>query len=179
MQTNRRQNKMNRISGLMNRRDFLKLTATGVATLTLPHIAFSAKSKNKPNVLFIAIDDLNDWIGCLGGHPDVRTPNLDRLARRGVLFTNAHCSAPACNPSRASLMTGILPSTSGVYHNPDPWRKSTALSKAVTIPQHFMAHGYTAVGGTTDVSPTRPRGRNISRPRRRTSPMTRCLRTGR
>jgi arylsulfatase A-like enzyme len=95
----------------------------------------------------MAIDDLNDWIGCLGGHPDVKTPNLDRLAARGVLFTNAHCSAPACNPSRASLMTGILPSTSGIYHNPDPWRSSPVLKNAVTIPQHFMAHGYSAVGG--------------------------------
>ena len=132
----------------MNRRDFLKLTAAGATTLAMPHLTLSANlTKNKPNVLFIAIDDLNDWIGCLGGHPDVKTPNLDRLAQRGVLFTNAHCSAPACNPSRASLMTGIPPSTSGVYHNPQPWRKSPALSSAVTIPQHFMAHGYHAIGG--------------------------------
>ncbi len=139
---------MNQISGLMNRRDFLRLTGAGAATLSVPHLAFSAKSAgNKRNVFFIAIDDLNDWIGCLGGHPDVKTPNLDRLAQRGVLFTNAHCSAPACNPSRASLMTGILPSTSGVYRNPDPWRKSPVLANAVTIPQHFMAHGYRAVGG--------------------------------
>jgi len=139
---------MNQISVLMNRRDFLRLTMAGTATLSVPHLAFSAESaRNKPNVLFMAIDDLNDWVGCLGGHPDVKTPNLDRLAQRGVLFTNAHCSAPACNPSRASLMTGILPSTSGVYHNPHPWRKSPALKDAVTIPQHFMAHGYSAVGG--------------------------------
>jgi len=131
----------------MNRRGFLRLTAAGAATLVFPHFAFSARStKNKPNVLFIAIDDLNDWIGCLGGHPDVKTPNLDRVAQRGVLFTNAHCSAPACNPSRASLMTGILPSTSGVYHNPQPWRQSPALADAVTIPQHFMAHGYRVTG---------------------------------
>ena len=109
--------------------------------------AAQERRRNRPNVLFMAIDDLNDWIGCLGGHPDVKTPNLDRLAARGVLFTNAHCSAPACNPSRASLMTGILPSTSGVYHNPNPWRKSPVLKDAVTIPQHFMAHGYRAVGG--------------------------------
>ncbi|MEK9634774.1 MAG: sulfatase-like hydrolase/transferase, partial [Opitutae bacterium] len=54
----------------------------------------------KPNVLFIAIDDLNDWIGCMGGHPQTLTPNLDRLAASGVLFENAHCPAPACNPSR-------------------------------------------------------------------------------
>ncbi len=131
----------------MNRREFLKMTAAGVA-VGVPNFAFSAASAgNRPNVLFMAIDDLNDWTGCLGGHPDVKTPNLDKLASRGVLFTNAHCSAPACNPSRASLMTGILPSTSGVYHNRDPWRKSPVLKDAVTIPQHFMAHGYSAVGG--------------------------------
>ncbi|MBN2129762.1 MAG: sulfatase [Sedimentisphaerales bacterium] len=133
----------------MNRRTFLRLATAGVATTLVPTFATpgQAGAGNRPNVLFIAIDDLNDWIGCLGGHPDVKTPNLDRLASRGVLFTNAHCSAPACNPSRASLMTGILPSTSGVYTNPDPWRKSPVLKNAVTIPQHFMAHGYRAVGG--------------------------------
>ncbi|MHC4580662.1 MAG: sulfatase-like hydrolase/transferase, partial [Planctomycetota bacterium] len=86
----------------MNRRDFLRLTAAGAAALSVPHLAFSeGSSKKGPNVLFMAIDDLNDWTGCLGGHPDVKTPNLDKLAARGVLFTNAHCSAPACNPSRA------------------------------------------------------------------------------
>ena len=139
---------MNQRTNPINRRRFLKLAAAGAASLALPKITASARqTKRKPNVLFIAIDDLNDWVGCLGGHPDVKTPNLDRLAQRGVLFTNAHCSAPACNPSRASLMTGILPATSGVYHNPQPWRKSPALADAVTIPQHFMAHGYRAVGG--------------------------------
>jgi len=136
---------MNRISGLINRRDFLKLTAASAAVLSLPKLAFSVEpAKNKPNVLFIAIDDLNDWIGCLAGHPDVKTPNLDKLANRGVLFTNAHCSAPACNPSRASLHTGILPSSSGVYHNNQPFRK--VLPEAVTLPQHFIAHGYRVIG---------------------------------
>lgn len=100
--------------------------------------------ETRPNVLFIAVDDLNDWIGVLEGHPQARTPNIDRLAQRGVLFTNAHCAAPACNPSRVALMTGLRPSTSGVYQNQSPWRK--ALPDAVTLPQHFMAHGYTALG---------------------------------
>ena len=119
----------------MDRRTFLRLATAGVATTLVPTFATAgqAGAGNRPNVLFIAIDDLNDWIGCLGGHPDAKTPNLDRLASRGVLFTNAHCSAPACNPSRASLMTGILPSTSGVYHNPHPWRKSPVLKNAVLI----------------------------------------------
>ncbi len=98
-----------------------------------------------PNVLFIGIDDLNDWIGPLGGHPQARTPNLDRLAERGVTFTRAYCQAPACNPSRTSLMTGLRPSTSGVYGNADVWRD--ALPDAVTLPQHFMLHGYEVLGG--------------------------------
>ena len=74
-----------------------------------------AKASSKPNVLFLAIDDLNDWIGCLGGHPQVKTPNLDKLAARGTLFTNAHCQAPVCNPSRTSVLLGLRPSTTGIY----------------------------------------------------------------
>jgi arylsulfatase A-like enzyme len=143
---------MNQTSDSINRREFLKLTTTTAATFALSGCASvsqqrMSKDAKRPNILFIAIDDLNDWVGCLGGHPDVKTPNLDKLAQRGILFTNAHCSAPACNPSRASLMTGILPSTSGVYRNPQPWRKSPVLRDAVTLPQHFMAHGYRVVGG--------------------------------
>ncbi len=99
---------------------------------------------DRPNVLFIAVDDLNDWIGCLGGHPDCRSPNIDRLAKRGVLFTRSYCAAPACNPSRAALMTGRRPSTSGVYLNSQPWRP--AMPGVVTLPQHFMQHGYDVLG---------------------------------
>jgi arylsulfatase A-like enzyme len=61
---------------------------------------------SQPNVLFIAIDDLNDWIGCMEGHPQTKTPNTDRLAERGTLFTNAHCQAPICGPSRGSFLSG-------------------------------------------------------------------------
>ena len=100
--------------------------------------------KQRPNVLFIAVDDLNDWIGCLGGYPGCKSPHIDSLANRGVLFTKAYCAAPACNPSRVALMTGLRPSTSGIYTNPQPWRP--ALPEVVTLPQHFMAHGYHAVG---------------------------------
>lgn len=98
------------------------------------------------NVLFIAVDDLNDWISTLGGHPRAVTPNFERLAKRSVVFTRAYCNAPLCNPSRASLMTGIRPSTSGVYLNEQPWRKSPALATAVTLPQHFRANGYAVMG---------------------------------
>ena len=102
---------------------------------------------DKPNVLFIAVDDLNDWITCLGGREGMHTPNIDRLASRGVLFTNAHCAAPACNPSRVAIMTGVRPSSSGIYNNGQDWRTSTRLSDAITLPQHFRANGYEAYGG--------------------------------
>ena len=97
---------------------------------------------NRPNVLFIAIDDLNDWEGHLGGHPQAKTPNLDRLAARGTQFVNAHCQAPLCNPSRTSVMTGLRPSTTGVYAL-DPWFRTDARWKGVvTLPQYFSRNGY-------------------------------------
>ena len=98
-----------------------------------------------PNILFIAVDDLNDWVGHLGGHPQARTPNIDRLARRGVAFTRAYAPAPLCNPSRVSLLTGVLPSNSGVYGNGEQLRER--LPDAVTLMQHLRAHGYSAKGG--------------------------------
>ncbi len=105
-----------------------------------------AEEIKRPNVLFIAIDDLNDWVSCLGGHPQVETPNIDRLAKRGVLFSNAHCQAPICNPSRVSLLTGVRPSTSGVYDLNQPLRRAPALRGAVTLPANFMASGYHVLG---------------------------------
>ena len=96
----------------------------------------------KPNVLFIAIDDQNDWFGCLGGHPQAKTPNIDRLAGRGTLFTNAHCQSPLCNPCRTSLMTGLRPSTTGIY-GLAPWiRNVEELKDLVTLPQYLAGHGY-------------------------------------
>lgn len=130
----------------MNRRDFLKtfgIVAGGGYLLSNRSLDVRS-GPEQPNVLFIAIDDLNDWMGCMGGHPDAKTPNFDRLAARSVMFTNAHCSAPVCNPSRASLMTGIRPSTSGVYMNAHNWRE--AMPDIQTIPQYFMAGGYYALG---------------------------------
>lgn len=99
----------------------------------------------RPNVLFIAIDDLNDWVGCLGGHPQSSTPNIDRLANRGVLFTNAHCPAPLCNASRAALLSGAPPHESGVYENNQPWRP--AIPHVATLPEHFRQSGYHAAAG--------------------------------
>jgi arylsulfatase A-like enzyme len=100
----------------------------------------------KQNVLFIAIDDLNDWVGCLKGHPNTITPNIDRLASRGVNFTSAHCAAPLCNPARAALMTGRRPSSTGVYTNSQPYHGSKVLSDVVTLNQHFKNNGYLTLG---------------------------------
>jgi arylsulfatase A-like enzyme len=100
--------------------------------------------KKQPNIIFIAIDDLNDWVGVLGGHPQAKTPNLDRLAKKSMLFTHAYCAAPACNPSRTALLTGLRPSTSGVYHNNQPWRP--ALPDAVTLPAYLLSQGYLVLG---------------------------------
>ncbi|MCZ6792544.1 MAG: sulfatase [Planctomycetota bacterium] len=95
-----------------------------------------------PNILFLAIDDQNDWIGCLGGHPQVKTPHIDRLAARGTLFTNAHCQSPLCNPSRTSLMTGLRPSTTGVYGLAPWFRRVERFKDLVTLPQYLAGHGY-------------------------------------
>lgn len=113
----------------------------------------TCRAADAPNVLLIAIDDMNDWVGCLAGdnavqdgtltrHPNAKSPHIDRLAQRGTLFTNAHCQAPICNPSRTSIMYGVRPSTSGVYANsPKPWTVKT-LAERVTLPRFFAAHGY-------------------------------------
>ncbi len=135
---------------LQSRRDFLMASGAGALAFAAPTWLGQQKPAGgrRPNVLFIAVDDLNDWPNCLGGYKgNISTPHLDRLAARSVLFTNAHCSAPSCCPSRASLMTGIRPSTSGVYNNNQIWRESPALRDAATIPEHFRASGYRAVGG--------------------------------
>jgi len=102
------------------------------------------KADARPNVLFIGVDGLNSWTGCLGGHPNAKTPNIDRLAARGVLFANAHCTAPVCSPSRTSLLTGLLPSTSGVYKNSQPW--DLAVPDAVTLPEYFRRARFRTVG---------------------------------
>lgn len=134
-----------------SRREFLSTALRGAAGAALGWSALEAIAPRRagcdverPNVLFIAIDDLNDWVGHLGGHPQARTPNIDALADRGVTFTHAYCSAPACNPSRASLLTGVRPSTSGVYDNRQPLRK--AMPDAVTLPQLFRQSGYRVIG---------------------------------
>jgi arylsulfatase A-like enzyme len=114
-----------------------------VVALCLGAVPGSA-APEKPNVLFIAVDDLNDWIGCLGGHPQTKTPNLDRLAASGVLFTNAYCPAPSCNPSRTAIFSGRPPHRSGLYQNMQKLRD--VMPGEELIPRHFSRHGYWSAG---------------------------------
>ena len=131
-------------------RKYCVLVLVATAALLGSDVSFSASCvqvpeqiKSKPNILFIAIDDQNDWIGCLEGHPQVKTPNIDRLAQQGTLFSNAHCQSPLCNPSRTSLMTGLRPSSTGIY-GLAPWIKSLPEFKdCETLPQYFSNRGYT------------------------------------
>jgi len=112
-----------------------------VAILASLHSVLAAEEK-RPNILFIAIDDQNDWIGCLDGHPQAKTPHIDKLATRGTVFTNAHCQSPLCNSSRTSLMTGMRPSTTGIY-GLAPWFRAVENLKSLkTLPDHLSDHGY-------------------------------------
>ncbi len=123
---------------------FVRLAAS--ALLSMACLPAQAQRSDPPDVLFISIDDLNDWVGPLGGHPQAKTPNMDRLAAQGVVFTNAHAPATLCNPSRTAVMTGISPATSGVYGNGTDWRKAKPLQGVPTIPRYFREHGYQTFG---------------------------------
>ena len=120
---------------------------------TVPQVAAANRSSTPPNLLFIVIDDLNDWVGCLDGHPQARTPNIDRLARRGTLFVNTHCQGPICGPSRASLLSGYYPHVTGVYQQPSgkAMEKDTTFFHSQMVSHYFADHGYRtlAVGKIT------------------------------
>ena len=99
----------------------------------------------KPNVILIVCDDLNDYVGVFGGHPQVKTPNMDRLAASGVSFQQAHCTIPICNPSRASFLTGLYPHTSQCFGF-GYWDEYEVLSNSRTLMDHFQQNGYYTLG---------------------------------
>ncbi len=123
------------------RRDFLstslKIGTAAFTTALLPKSQVNAKGQY--NVLFILVDDLRPLLGCYG-HPEIHTPNIDRLAQQGTLFNRAYCQNPLCHPSRTSMLTGLRPETTGVFSNAVNFRQ--VLPNAVTLPQHFKAYGY-------------------------------------
>ncbi len=113
----------------------------------------NAAEGRRPNVLMIMVDDLNDWVGCLQGHPDADTPHIDTLAGRGTLFSNAHCQSPICGPSRASLLSGRYPHETGLYNQPRGGKKGgrmvddTVNFHGHLLPEYFAQHGYQTFGG--------------------------------
>ena len=136
------------------RRDFLstslKAGAAAFTTGLLPKL--SAHAQNQYNVLFIMVDDLRPMLGCYG-HPEMHTPNIDALAERGTLFNRAYCQFPICNPSRASMLTGLRPETNGVLDNYAFFRDTAP--QAVPFPQYFKNRGYhTRAIGKIEHEPT-------------------------
>ena len=130
----------------MLRTTFLSLVALSwLGTLLASNSFAESETSQKPNVLFIAVDDMRDWVGYLKGYKgQVLTPNIDRLADTGTPFTNAHCASPVCCPSRAAVMSGRFPSSTGVYNNGQWWKPH--MPELTTLPVHFKSNGYEAVG---------------------------------
>jgi arylsulfatase A-like enzyme len=105
-----------------------------------------AQQRQPHDVLFIAVDDLNDWVGYLNGHPQTQTPNLDRLAARGMAFTNAQSPSAVCHAVRTAVLTGLRPTTSGIYGNFPDWRTQEIFRGKPTLPRFFRDNGYATHG---------------------------------
>ena len=110
-----------------------------ICALLFPLLSFAAE--RRPNVLFIAVDDLNNHLGCYS-NAIVRSPNIDRLAASGVRFDRAYCQFPLCSPSRVSIMTGLRPDTTRIYDLQHDFRRGTNIAEAMTMPQFFRSNGY-------------------------------------
>ena len=137
----RESNPQKTLSRQVTRRDFLstslKASAAAFTTGLLPKLRVNAQGQY--NVLFFIVDDLRPLLGCYG-HPEIHTPNIDRIAQRGTLFNRAYCQHPLCHPSRTSILTGLRPNTTRVFSNSTGFREK--LPNAVTLPQHFKTSGY-------------------------------------
>jgi arylsulfatase A-like enzyme len=136
------------MEGVIEMKNLILILTT---VLLLPTMAVSQeqRSSDRPNVLFIILDDMNDAVEGMGGHPQAITPNLSRLAGEGIRFTNAHSAAPVCGPSRASLWTGIYPHNSGLYgHRQDRnrWHNNPTLKHSKPLFEHFADNGYGIFG---------------------------------
>jgi len=133
---------MESTSKLYNRRDFMKMLSAGTIASFIPGCKFRSKQK-QPNILFIAVDDLRPELGCYE-NSHVLSPNIDRLARHGMVFNKAYCQSAVCNPSRASLLTGLRPDTIKVWDLWTDFRET--MPDVITLPQYFKHNGYHTVG---------------------------------
>lgn len=129
------------------RREYRTVQAIAIVAVALHLTSVAQAASARPNVLMICIDDLNDWTGFLGGHPDVVTPHMDALAKRGRNFTNAHCAVPVCSASRVSVMSGVAPTTHGSYELGPRYEELPALNDVPTIQRYFKDHGYLTLSG--------------------------------
>ena len=142
----------NLVKNLVKKPLYLSLIFAGL-------MSCSSLAEKKTDVVFIIVDDLNDWVGVMGGHPQSITPNIDALAAQGVLFTNAHCNAPQCGPSRTSFLQGLYPKSTGKYFNSakkmpffgdQPLKGVTSKNPPKTpvgFHQHFKGKNYRVVSG--------------------------------
>ncbi|MBF0196888.1 MAG: sulfatase [Planctomycetes bacterium] len=120
----------------------LKLLLSSIICLSLTCSSSLFSSEKSMNVLFIAIDDLNDWIGPMGGNPQVKTPHLDRFAEKSIVMNKAYCAATVCGPSRSSLLTGKACHNTGVYGNENNLKNAPKTKDLETLPEYFGNRGY-------------------------------------
>ena len=124
----------------------MEMRGTVASILLFLLCGITVQAQERPDVLFISVDDLNDWVGVLGGHPQAITPNIDALADRGMLFTNAQSPAALCNPARTALMLGKLPSSTGIYGNYPSWMDIDHLAELPNLPRYLRENGYNTIG---------------------------------
>ncbi len=121
----------------------MKMIAKILITSILCLILINCSGQQR-DILFIAIDDMNDWTSLFDKNNPIQTPHLKRLANRGMFFTKAYCAAPACNPSRTAIMTGLMPSSSGVYNNGQS--RIEIIPEIIVLPQYLNQFGYATNG---------------------------------
>ena len=130
---------------VMKKTAFCVLCLLAFAGVKPAVVSAQSKTNSQPDIVFIIVDDLNDWLGCLGGHPDAKSPNIDALASSGMLFSQAYCNSPQCRPSRTSLNYGVYPFKTGTYFNAK--FKDEDKIKTPTMQQFFSQNGYRVVSG--------------------------------
>jgi arylsulfatase A-like enzyme len=124
----------------------MKLKASIFNFLFLLFIINSFSQDNtKPNIILIAVDDLNDWVGVMGGNKQILTPNIDKFANKSMVFRNTSCAGPVCCPSRSALLSGFMPSKTGIYGNGNNMLNSKLIQENATLPEYFSQNGYVTI----------------------------------